>query len=310
MTPGYGLGRVRKGWCDKLFDIWDESNSIVRDEYRKDNYIINEYDNDSNLVAIYFSSNGIYYPNTEEAFREKIIDGNRFEWLHYKIEKVRKEMFFRDIYKSWYVTGINERINSVDKLIEFIKQEIPEGSATVVIGNSAGGYMAALAGTLIGADYVLDFSGQNLLLPQGVNNPYIKKFLRDAKRNQYFDLNRVWEQYAMPKLFYFYSYNNKEDNAQHSAVKNPTNFFAFGFNTDAHERTMYRFNIPTVINMSPDSLTALWNRFSNRKKIGRFEFSVAVCGWIGTAAGILNGILKRSKFYRIFVEHDITDAID
>ena len=48
-------------------------------------------------------------------------------------------MFFRDIHKAWYIRGINERIDSIDKLVELIKLNLPEDSIIITVGNSAGG---------------------------------------------------------------------------------------------------------------------------------------------------------------------------
>ena len=57
-------------------------SKIVRSVYATEpNYII-DYDESSeeNVCAIYFSSNDIYFPNTEEIFRKRIVEKNFFEW--------------------------------------------------------------------------------------------------------------------------------------------------------------------------------------------------------------------------------------
>lgn len=269
------------------FNIWDDNNALLKREFAKENYIINEYENDSNLVAIYFSSNGLYYPDTEEVFTQRIIEENRYEWQHYKISHVKKEMFFRDIYKSWYITGINEKINSVDKLVELIKLNLPENSVIVTVGSSAGGYMAALIGTIIGADWVLNFSGQNNLLLSDAQNPYVQRFLQDAERSKYFDLNRIWLEYGKPLIFYFWSADNGYDIEQFHAVKDLKSFYPFAFKTKKHEQTMYNFNLPIILNMQKEELLKLYVRYSASRKIGRFAFSVSVCGLLYTCKNIL-----------------------
>lgn len=282
------------------FNIWDDNNILLKKEFAKENCIINEYENDSNLVAIYFSGNGLYYPDTEETFTQRIIKENRYEWQYYKISHVKKEMFFRDIHKSWYIRGINERIDSIDKLVELIKLNLPEDSIIVTVGNSAGGYMAALIGTIIGADWVLDFSGQNNLLLSDVHNPYVQRYLQDAGRNKYFDLNRVWQEYAAPPIFYFWSGNNEYDIEQFFAVKDQNLFLSFSFRTKRHEQTMYNFNLPIVLNMQKEELLKLHARYSVRYKIGRFAFSVSVCGLRYTCKNIfsrLGNIRKKLCFW-------------
>lgn len=269
-----------------MFDIWDENNELVREEYKRDNYIINEYDNDSNMVVIYFSSNGLYFPNTEECFRKKIIEENRYEWQHYKIPNVKKEIFFRDIYKSWYITGINDRVNSIDKMVEFIKSEIPENAIVVTVGNSAGGYAAALIGTLIGADWIFDFSGQNSLTFEE-KNPFVKKYMLEEEKSRYFEIIHIWEIVNYPPVFYFYSGKNAEDIKQFSLIEKAHNVHAFGFKTKTHERTMYNFNLPYVLAMNKDKLLKLHSLFKHKKLIDRFWFSVVVSGWSNTMKNVL-----------------------
>ena len=277
------------------FNIWDDNNVLLKKEFAKENYVINEYENESNLVAIYFSGNGLYYPDTQESFIQRIIKENRYEWQYYKISPVKKEMFFRDIHKSWYIRGINERIDSIDKLVELIKLNLPEDSVIVTVGNSAGGYMAALIGTIIKADWVLDFSGQNNLLLSDAHNPYVQRYLQDAERSKYFDLNRVWQEYTKPCIFYFWSGNNRYDIEQFFAVKDQKFFLSFCFRTKRHEQTMYNFNLPIVLNMQKEELQKLHARYFTRHKIGRFVFSVSVCGLCYTCKNIWNRLVDKWK---------------
>ena len=81
------------------FNIWDENNPLIRSVYEKDNYIIREYENDSDIAAVYFSSNGLYYPDTEEEFRKTVAEGNRYEWLRLHRKQVKKEILLRNIFK-------------------------------------------------------------------------------------------------------------------------------------------------------------------------------------------------------------------
>lgn len=62
--------------------VFQTDSEIVRQVYEtQDNYLI-EYDEigQKNWCAIYFCSNDIYYPNTEDIFRKRIIEKNFFEW--------------------------------------------------------------------------------------------------------------------------------------------------------------------------------------------------------------------------------------
>ena len=93
-----------------MFQIDSE---IVRSVYiNQPNYKI-EYNNSckANICAIYFSSNDIYYPNNEDIFQKRIVEKNVFEWYNTRIN-ARKHIFIRDIFKQWYLEGINAKLDS------------------------------------------------------------------------------------------------------------------------------------------------------------------------------------------------------
>jgi hypothetical protein len=93
--------------------------------YNKNNYKIIRKSTNHNKCYIFFSSNGIYYPNTNKIFDYNIIKKNRFEWeeIAKDIKIADKLIYVRDIYKSWYHFGINNKISTIDKLVLFLKKE-------------------------------------------------------------------------------------------------------------------------------------------------------------------------------------------
>lgn len=96
---------------NKTCYVFQVDSDIVQQVYNeKDNFLI-EYDNqgEKKWCAIYFSSNDIYFPNTEEIFRKRIIEKNFFEWYHSRINRAYKHIFVRDIFKQWYLMGINAK---------------------------------------------------------------------------------------------------------------------------------------------------------------------------------------------------------
>ena len=136
------------------YNIWENQYNKVTAVYRKQNwtYAINN-NVDSNLCVIYFSSNNIWFPNTEEAFDRSFIENDYYEWKKIRVKNAQKEIFVRDIYKQWYVTGINQNVNSVDRVYELLKVET-RGMRVVTIGATAGGYMSVLMGSLLKAEFV------------------------------------------------------------------------------------------------------------------------------------------------------------
>lgn len=68
-------------------------------------------------------------------------------------------IFVRDIYKTFYVKGINHDVSSIDALLELLEEKTA-GYQIVTCGNSAGGYMAVIAGKHLSADRIFSFGGQ------------------------------------------------------------------------------------------------------------------------------------------------------
>ena len=63
--------------------VWDKV-------YQLDNYSIKVFDPNSKLCVIYFSSSAIYYPNTEKALEERVIDQDYYEWKAYPLRNIEK----------------------------------------------------------------------------------------------------------------------------------------------------------------------------------------------------------------------------
>lgn len=77
----------------KVFQV---DSPIVKETYStNDNYLI-EYDDtieNKDCCAIYFSSNDVYFPNTEEVFLKRIKERNAYEWYGTRIKKAYKHIF-------------------------------------------------------------------------------------------------------------------------------------------------------------------------------------------------------------------------
>ena len=64
--------------------VFQTDSEIIRGVYETNNNYLIEYSKDGNAdtCAIYFSSNDIYYPNSEEIFTKRIVNRNFYEWYH------------------------------------------------------------------------------------------------------------------------------------------------------------------------------------------------------------------------------------
>ena len=142
--------------------VFQTDSDIVRNVYdTQHNYLIeyNEQCKDKTYCAVYFCSNDLYYPNVEDIFRKRIVEKNFFEWYNLRIEKAYKHIFVRDVFKQWYLSGINQSIDSPERLIEFLKNET-DGYRTIMSGSSAGGYAAILYGSILKVERVFAFNPQ------------------------------------------------------------------------------------------------------------------------------------------------------
>lgn len=120
-------------------------DELVQLYYKDDNFLINHCSSNSNICCIFFSSLGLYKYNDINDLK-RVHDTDRYEWKsicdskavrsHYK-----KIIFVRDIGKVFYLQGINERINSINKLASFLIKET-NGMKVYCVGSSAGGYIA------------------------------------------------------------------------------------------------------------------------------------------------------------------------
>jgi hypothetical protein len=246
-----------------------------------DNYEILNLDSDSNLCVIYFSSNGLYYPSTSEVFNHQIVQGQRFEWKKNFSTSAKKVIFLRDITKQWYLTGINSRINTIDKLKCFLEQET-EGMEVVCVGSSAGGYAATLLGCLLKAKYVLNFSGQyslSYILDQEighVKNPTLSRHADKVEYNCYYSLKDIIVKSSSP-IFYFYPAKSSLDKYQSSIIKGISNVYEFSFDGRIHGKTCFVINLTKIL--AADYKTLMnWYIVYQYRLISPFEFSLRLSG--------------------------------
>lgn len=259
------------------------NEELIKSEYIKKNYhIINTpKKGGENLTIVYFSSNGIYSQNDEETFKRVIINENRYEWSKNLITRANKHIFVRDIYKSWYVTGINNEINSIDKLFEFLKEET-KNSRIITLGCSSGGYAAMIFGILLDAEYIFSFSGQFSIQDVVDNNsqihyPLLFEHKDDLSKNKYFNIANLVKSKNIP-IFYFVSSLSDCDKNQINIASGIKNVYSFKIKSDDHGIPFPLINLQKIINMPQNELIKLNKSLSN-KEISKLSFSYKVLGF-------------------------------
>lgn len=260
----------------KSEDVWQA--------YEGDNYQCIDTGTGSDICYIFFSSNGLYYPDEKEVFEREITRKNRFEWKwvvsHSEIpQKAGRIIYVRDVFKDWYSLGINSRQNTIDKTLELLKS-MTDGYRIITVGSSAGGYMAALTAARLQAAWCINFSGQYSV--------------KTAVQSEYRDLSRILNDYD-GKIFYFVPIRSGQDMEQFELVKNITCIVPFCFTGRKHADTMLTGNISYVIGKDKERLMALYSHYENKDidKISFLFYTVPLSGIIRIAPKEIKGFMAR-----------------
>lgn len=241
--------------------FFNTNNPLVVKAYNElENFLIDYSITESDYCAIYFTSNGIYYPDDESAVLNNIYKKNRYEFFKNRIEFCKKHIFLRDVHKQWYVCGINKELNSVDKLADFLKKET-SGYKIITVGSSAGGYASALFGELLHAKYSICIDAQfNLCHPLikkdwSTTYPLLEKIYSMSPR--YFDLSDVIQQ---TPIFYINSFYSKIDAVQRECISSKDCVHIIPFKSKIHGKPCNNVLYSYLLNLDFDSLLNLSNK--------------------------------------------------
>ena len=252
------------------------SSMIVKDTFNNyPNYIINKV-SDSKVAIIYCASNGIYYPNEYDIFKKYMLEENRFEWTkkYWLIEESGLNIYIRDVFKQWYLNGINKEMDSLEKLITFLKK-VTEGYEVILIGSSAGGYIATLLGCHLNTKYVLNFSGQFDLSFQDEANIFVHSAI--AEKNPYINLKQIIEKSDVD-IFYFVSANSDIDTKDLAVAKSiKKNIFILEFKGDIHGIPFDKNVLKEILKKDKLYLLKLYDKYKD-KIINRYKFELNVVG--------------------------------
>lgn len=241
---------------------------IVQEMRNTRNNFLIQYDEQcptKEYCAIYFSSNDVYFPNTQEIFRKRIVEKDAYEWYETRIERAYKHIFVRDIYKQWYLKGINSTIDTPEKLRNWLETET-KGYKIIALGSSAGGYAAILYGSQLRAEHILAFNPQfelNSLFKRSdeEKNPILYR-LRGTEWSKYFDITPMMSM-AHNNIYYFYSSKSLWDIKQNQHINDVKGIHRIGFSTSHHGIPFLKEALPEVLNMDTNDLCRLESRTNN-----------------------------------------------
>lgn len=287
-----------------MADVFQEDIGLVEKIYRENkNYVVWDIDSENKNCLILFSSNGLYAPNTREAFEEKIVRNDRYEFQ--KVTnccRVKKRfgrlIYVRDLWRSWYVRGISQSVDTIDKLI-LLLAELTEGYRIVTAGISSGGFMAMAAGVRLGAACVLNFSGQ-FYLDVKEQHHLLGKYEEDGERNKYFDIVELIAASDTP-IVYFYPINSVKDAGQAQRIADCGNVIMIAFDYAAHAQTVVPYNFKYLFDLEAKRYRK-YDYKSTKKTYKSVEFLILTGGAMGFLDCVRGGIahvrkkLKKKRF--------------
>lgn len=216
--------------------------------YKRDNYQIKKNNSDNSLCYIYFSSNALYGKDDVEDFYHRVVEGNRYEWMSLSAEcKPALEIYVRDIYLSWYVKGINEKICNYDKLIVFLR-ELTEGYTVRCVGASSGGFIGNIIAMALNADISYCFAGQFSLrnhFDHLQRNPFLKEYL-SRNGDRYFEYYRDIPN-TKTKIIYLYPQNSEQDQQQYDLIRDMNQIHTLRVDCAEHGVAIYPFAVPRFL---------------------------------------------------------------
>lgn len=260
----------KKDYFDKDFfreqeflKAYDEPNYEI---IETPDFPVSKDDNPNHLktCAIYFSSAGWYERDNLESFKKMYYEKNRYEWKKNLIKTAQKHIFLRDIHLTWYVKGINSKINNIEKVAEFLKEQT-KGYRVVIMGASAGGYMAVYTGIKLNAYKAFSFCGQFALRFDNIELDYGGNIENMAK------------EYQGDSVYFFTARDFVNDVPEYKFALQCPNIKTFLFKTDIHGVPFPVSALTDVLNMPKKRLDKIYNSFKG-KEINILKFSYKASG--------------------------------
>jgi hypothetical protein len=264
-------------------------SAIVKKARLWDNFLIineNKHTSTVPICAVYFSSNFLYFPNNEFCFKSNIIEKDRYEWWNLRYPAASKHIFIRDIYKQWYLHGINDKINSIEKLQYLLSKELV-GYNSVFIGSSAGGFAAVLLGSLLNVERIFAFNSQFYLSDLlNTSNSKVDPLVFREQNNmaicKYYKLNSFIKNPG--NVYYFLSNKSEWDVRQYDSVKN-IGMNVISINTSVHGMPLLKNNLIELFKLTDLTLQSL-----THQKLNPIGFSIKLIGFKKTAFFIVQMI--------------------
>jgi hypothetical protein len=247
--------------------LLNHENLYLAEDYNKDNIRIINLTNKSNRCLLFCSGNGLYFPNTVDEYKKRIRIDDRYEWENIaknrRLKKnISKIIFIRDIYKQWYVTGINNTVNNIDKLIEYLRSET-NNYKIITVGNSAGGYIAVLLGIILNAYRIVTISGQYYLWSFVDKNPLLNHYKNDASRSRYYDL-RDFLIKNKTQILYIFPIGCENDIEQYNFIRDCENILFIKIDSKNHGAGINNTQYPYIFLCDTNQITQIYKKYKDK----------------------------------------------
>lgn len=269
---------------------YDELIDLYRDE---DNYLVKENNLNSNICYVFFSSHGLYKENGNAEVLKMVHDSNRFEWLSLFHEKhifknCRKAIFVRDLKKVFYIKGINNRIDSIEKLALFLQKET-KGMEVYLVGSSAGAYAAFISSNYLkNVKRIYSLGGIIDLNCHSTYKDYVNVNGSSGKIDVIKKIN------ANSLVVHFYGSQNNQDKDDFkllSKIVSNDKCIGIPLNSDGHAPRPSGKDLVKILTCKESHLLKIKNRLKGKTEIGKYHFSIINIGFFRATINKVRSLL-------------------
>ncbi len=256
----------------------------------QDNFAVKHNDSHNGLCYIYFSSNALYKKDNVNDFTEKVVKRDRYEWSRLRASNNPElEIFVRDIWLSWYVRGINARINSYEKLIRLLKN-LSDGYRVRCVGASSGGFIGNIVAMQIGAEISYAFASQFSLRNHFDHlkfNPYLCDYLA-AHGDKWFEYYRDLKGTC---IVYLYPALSAQDQEQYALVEKSNCLITIPVSEKNHGVALYPSAIPRFLAIDRKDAEKL----ASHGKWNKTILSIRIGGLKGFISFVIRKLKKQGR---------------
>lgn len=282
----------------QIFENAADNERIHRFFAENQNYKVVQADGPSDTVCIFFSSNSLFSPNTYSAFQNSVIEKDRYEWENLaknpEVFKIAGTfVFVRDVYKNWWIEGLNGRYNTQSKMLDLMR-DLTAGKRVLTVGNSAGGYAAILFGVQLGAERIYAFSAQINLHIYNTYHPikYYSAYLDERRAKAELELLPIIRNYQ-GKLYFFYPCLCQEDidQARYLSNEKPDSCHMLPIRRRKHGSTVLPISILKFLSMPATQVDAVCQTYHG-KQINPYDFLFRTSGFLTGIKYLVSQLVK------------------